>query len=693
MNRSISLPIFSIFITIFASVFTSCDKLKELFEDNDWMDVYSDGMVPSSWVNDDETFQVNFFTNFVSLGGDGGIFTSGTSLYVIKNGTEYFGYHDLFLESGDRISYSIDDQTGDIILEERHNKNEITIRFTGPIYTGKIRLHRGEIEIPEVKSVALKGFKGIFDKLIPSKKITSDGQSQLLLMINESPDNVEEVIPTITLDSTNQVLSGDEAGELEKLDYELDGMYCMSYTAPKSFPGDATESSVDFTIRFKLKLKGSNEYRLHVFKGTIYRQGLALVAGLFGLGDSFYANIKDYLKVDYDPEAIQIVSFPGDGTSSFDHNTYSRKIINDNLEKLYERLLDKGIVSSSYDLVGYSMGGILIRLYTQNVRQNATYRIITIDTPHYGSDFAGFVKDVLIPAVESSGHAGTVPKAISKSIIALYNNPKLKAFKDLSTESQAIIDLNNESVNKLKGIPVHSYIGVINLFGSVGNVDNTVQEIRRERWSVFHSFQMVNAFFSKKKLGDKLLLKLYKGDLSDGVVSRLSQRGGLPEEATTVKSSKSKGPLGSFSPTHHLHICAQDFTAEALQELLRSPWGANEFSLNGYAPMSFQKNLSARSGDTDFSEFIESFTMTSDTNIWIKTSVEYQNNELRIDVHSSADIVDNLIFLSIGDEALFFEGHESYKIDIRREELSDVKILVLGKTDSGELAQFQWPED
>ena len=79
-------------------------------------------------------------------------------------------------------------------------------------------------------------------------------------------------------------------------------------------------------------------------------------------------------------DAIVVVP-PGDGTGDLNRQA-------DHLDAEVERLLRAG--APSVDLVGYSAGGVVVRLWVQNhdgvVKAR---RIVTLGSPHHGADIAG----------------------------------------------------------------------------------------------------------------------------------------------------------------------------------------------------------------------------------------------------------------------------------------------------------------
>lgn len=677
--------LFRIFLITSVSVFiSSCEEIKNLMHNDEW----PDSNKVSSWVNDDETFGLELFANYVPMGSGATVALPGAhSLYIVHEGIMYRGYHSTFGGVAEPFDYSLDGLEGDgeIRLLKRHSKDEITVQLTGPLNIESIRLHRGEIPIYEASAIAYEGFGGVYKSLVPANGVTADGSSKVMFLFNEDYGKVEGISARFYCGNT-QIKDAKITGTLSDL-IDYNGKAAVIYTAPEDYCPDYGSSYFNFDIQFSVKFKDKvgKTWRIFSFEDfTIHRPAVLLVAGLFGLGEGTYDDMKKYLVDGYfEDDYVNIISYVSTGVNSFDYNTFKNQIVGNAMSDMHASLLNKGVVSSKYDLVGYSMGGILSRLYAQKINTDPVNRIITINTPHYGSSIADLGKNVIIPVFQS---LAVVPDAkvslFSTIVVGLYNSNAMGAFRDLSSDSEATKALNGPTIDRLIGIPVHSFVSIIDM-DEIDEMD-AVNKISTRKWYDVKNFNSVVSFFVKGGYGQAFLVALNNGDTSDGIVSRDSQEGGLASKYVTLKHAPYKGFLGCGSETHHLNICSQAYTHKSIYDLLTLPHSSELFCLNGYRPMPSARNGKAETAGSK--EYFENFTLSDNPATWIKVAAYAMGNEIHANVNFSDDIEDNIIMFKKGDDVYIIEGADNYILETDDSvKLSDWTVIVIGRTASGEL--------
>ncbi|MFI3319040.1 MAG: hypothetical protein SNH88_07635 [Rikenellaceae bacterium] len=218
-----------------------------------------------------------------------------------------------------------------------------------------------------------------------------------------------------------------------------------------------------------------------------------------------------------------------------------------------EALRDRGYVNEKFTLVGHSMGGILTRLYIQNEAVDYPYagdilKIITIDTPHSGSQLADFALSL----------------GDSESILRIFSS--MGAIVDLAVESEATKSLNDSeklaAANALK-IPTHV------ISAHIGSTMDVAQLVKDKQYLFALTTYLLNAVGQKYIYGD---------DSSDLVVPTRSQLGGVEDTWRT-------NYVTTYSNEWHCSVLTTQQTAEGIVELLNtaSSDGAS-FATDGFAP-------------------------------------------------------------------------------------------------------------
>ncbi len=141
------------------------------------------------------------------------------------------------------------------------------------------------------------------------------------------------------------------------------------------------------------------------FPIRIYRAPVVFVHGLYGDESTFnvmknrFLNEKIYPKTSNSNSSplLYQIDYKGTNSSSFITN---RKQVNNGINIVLKHAREQKFSAGKVILIGHSMGGILGRLYLQNSWPEVKYRndiakMITLNTPHYGTQFANWSIDNL----------------------------------------------------------------------------------------------------------------------------------------------------------------------------------------------------------------------------------------------------------------------------------------------------------
>ena len=609
-----------------------------------------------------------------------------------KNGN-YFTIHDVYDDNEIKMSFTYENN----IFREYIGK----VISLPPTKLHRVNVEKGSID---VKMRAWQGFKGeLRDTYIEANAVTADGSSRLAIIFKDPSQDF------VSLSAFTNKKS-----KISELKYTSDnGDPYILYTAPDSIAINREEISFSFLGKVKNN-KGKETIKIFVGPSiTVHKMGVGLIHGLGDTAENCFGGLQTYLinRGGYLKEQVKLIDYSKHfgNISSFDSNV-AKNIIGTNLEEMYTNLLDKGIVSSKYALVGHSMGGILSRLYAQKQNSAGVGAIITLDTPHYGSqlaDLGGVIVDVVEDVIETTIQ-GTVAgstgnpllieasgKAISLLFDHIYRN---SAFYDLRTDSEAIMEMNNNSsIVNLNNVPVHAICSYM-----VGHETTKAPEIvtfidkhptmKFMLPSVFFSEQISKTIYkglyeaASSEISQQVLDALYGESEHDGVVSGESQRGGLdPNFYCTIERDAYKGPLGFMSNAHHCRTNRWEHTYENISSLLQSPFTDKRFCKTGDG---FKARSNSRSTEMN-SNYEYSFTDDANTYVNIKTCALEDMDDIRcihVNLEKSENIIADMVVVTFGEEEVnvdicrydyYFEIPEDYK--------GEAQIAIFGKTENQEL--------
>lgn len=529
-----------------------------------------------------------------------------------------------------------------------------------------------------------KGFLPDFNSSVEGvtvEGVTADGETQLKVYVDFIDEDFKPVFCEKKLfiegqDVTNRTELTGHFGMFEQLD---NGKWGFIYTAPKDFPEAAKGySSYNVTIELKVTdVTGKDAYFMRDLR--IARPGVLLLHGLFS-DSSCFKEFYDYLRSSGSYASWQVynTNYKNSNTKSFYMNTYIYNVVQKSLETLYNQLLHVGgVVSSKYDLVGHSMGGILSRKYAQEVNPNSVNRIITVNTPHSGSQGANLFLKVCAPienAVASSGGAssGNVLTFVLERALQAFRKTytsefgefgELGALADLEVNSNAIHILNS-NVSKAQGIPVHAICSYMTDYDNVLVYNGGIYEIQpvfvagpADLVTIFPIYEngeisleddeddVSFSFYPVYNLYDKLF-----NDKNDGIVSYASQTGGLDSRYRTTETDAFRGWVGEDSWAHHTKIAHWPTTWFDLLVLLETPKSNKEVFASSFKPVNLSKKNMLHLGSKRIIETMQ-FTEPSDTTfIQLHAMIDSITGMLNIQLNKSKDVIHTSIFTYPDDD-------------------------------------------
>lgn len=339
----------------------------------------------------------------------------------------------------------------------------------------------------------------------------------------------------------------------------------LHMTAPKVFPFP-NMSWYKFYVVLKLYFKGTGWASVAREVG-VSRNGVLMLHGLNSSRECFFP-LREYLlntAQTYFLNQMYLQDYSSSNTSSFQENTHENHVVKNGLLKLSENLLKVGIASTKYDMIGHSMGGILERLYIQEIDPKHTNRLITLNTPHFGSVLGNVYElyDSVRLEPEIRDNTGVQIFNFALHHVVFSNDPSLQAVKDLGENSSAIQNLA-AGRGKLSGIPVCAVGSVIN------NWEGTEIAIKE---SFYTNYPKLASFLFDKTAGrGKAYLDKKAAEGSDYVVSVESQKGGC---------DKNYIYKGNYFQAMHCNVTKWDIAHEELNKLLTATT-TSDFSTSGF---------------------------------------------------------------------------------------------------------------
>jgi hypothetical protein len=328
----------------------------------------------------------------------------------------------------------------------------------------------------------------------------------------------------------------------------------MIFRAPRSFKSNGTDIFLDY------QLPDSDETDLTI------KLNLKPVPVMFlhGLGSSgvIWGNATSAL-LGKGWDAYQITSPSYDNDASFSSIAVS---ISSKIETWLEELRAKDLHFNRINLVGHSMGGLVARQYANDFGTDRIQKIITLNTPHSGSELANFVMD---------GSFVGLGRKLGEVVFFSLEDFSIDngAMNSLRVNSSEILSLNS---NLNSNVKTHSISSVYELCDYLGP-SVIATSVANKRFKVL--IGTASKFLSFASYGIIGICGLHSYILSppsDGVVRQISQSGGL----TGLANQNYSGILGT---SHTSTTINSSLISEHLPNLLKSDSESPLFA-NGFRP-------------------------------------------------------------------------------------------------------------
>lgn len=579
--------------------------------------------------------------------------------YVVSN----YRDHDIFLRRWWYLGDNIIGDSDGFVMSLISYENGI---FTGHIINTEEKGYSSTVVMKRDNKLSLsigKGFGYLKDN--ETKYIvgaSADGETQLRIDVKSIVDNYAAYDVTFSSDYGN---TEEICGTVNDFKKTGESTAEFLYTVPKEFPA---EDGVIYTVNMKLTLYDANRKALTYgeLPIKIVRPPVLCVHGLNDKGTCF-ASFTSYLYGSgcYFPFQLYRSDYHPTNRMAFDVN---QDIVPKDLKKLFLNCYQQGIIASKADIVGHSMGGLLSRMYIQNTSQKGVNRLITLNTPHFGSQGASLIMNDPIP--------------YAFKVIGLANfKGNLDAVNDLQVNSTAMTKLANSS-NQLKGIPIHTVC-------TDYTCSSIAEVIASEAISILFPIKILiptNGMAPKPSMLNELAQLIFKGP-SDLVVSLTSQKGGLSGNQTSVFEGDHHNYCHVFTPK-------MPIIQVHLKSLLTKPKNEQAFSKNGLV-YKVEPNLDKNDIKAIYDKIVSyninnpfasvSTTTRSSSSIQIKKCELDDSRRLNVTCETSSDIENYVIIAMMEDGTAFMKDELSFQEPISPEYGGIISIYAMAHTASGEI--------
>lgn len=364
-----------------------------------------------------------------------------------------------------------------------------------------IRLNRLPIShyyIPASGEITLLR-KGLFDEKNQTPfKVCTDGSTSSRFVITKEDFNFNNFQWTLRI---KEDPDGDEPslyGHFQK-DWinSTNEELVFEYTHPAYLSGDEQDTiTIQFFDPVQQLVLGE-----HLLK--LYRTPVLMVHGLWGSESSFYKMFSRLLNLEeYEDYQLLICDYENSNDEEFEVNQEIVKECISNDKGLLNQVLNKKIAVSKVDIIAHSMGGIVSRLYLQSAEfKNDINKLITIGTPHSGSQLANLILD------PDFSYASSRFCNFIRFLLRLGRCDE-GAVDNLRIDSDAITNLN---LANQPPVAKHAITSIIEY-----------ESIPYQLRLILEDEFMLNAI---------LFAALFGGELNDALVTESSQGGGLPINA------------------------------------------------------------------------------------------------------------------------------------------------------------------
>jgi pimeloyl-ACP methyl ester carboxylesterase len=262
--------------------------------------------------------------------------------------------------------------------------------------------------------------------------VASDGATQLLMRTLAGLPGTAcyEITSTSSLDQGTVATPLATTQPVNSLNYAF-----SLYSAPANYGDTSNSRTVTVTFTFTPSI-GNGDTTSFTSNITVLRPPVVLVHGLWSKpsawGSSFVRNDSSHTTVSAD--------YSGTNASHFSVNV---PLVQQAIGNALQQFRANQNAVTQVDVIGHSMGGILTRLYansSQNTRVDNynlgdVHRLITLDTPHWGSTLANLLVSLHTVAPTKVNLIGDVIGSVTQGAVC-----------DLSENSPGLQGVNATSV-------------------------------------------------------------------------------------------------------------------------------------------------------------------------------------------------------------------------------------------------------
>jgi len=336
-----------------------------------------------------------------------------------------------------------------------------------------------------------------------ANKVIADGSESTIIEI-ESTSNILSIIPSTDNDF-------EQTGSFEFLYSDSNKKY-FKFQHPVYV--NLESGQLYKSVKYHINIESETCIEVSEFELEIYRTPVILIHGWISSSNTFIS-LEDYL--------IESNQYANTFIHNYDYSQFSDDFVllylnqlNSQIDYIISNLIQEGFSLAKADIIGHSMGGLYIRAYVQHSREyrEKISRIITINTPHKGSEWADCLVD----------EAGLpkVPKYF-------YNHPitqtwlfNTSAVHSMRTDSRFIRRLISSRGN-CAGIYKHA-------IGSLAGINNDQLSLVDRKYETWYSFTNERKLMERLNEFSTNCLTTTKSDL---IVSSSSQSGGLNRNFVT----------------------------------------------------------------------------------------------------------------------------------------------------------------
>ncbi len=329
------------------------------------------------------------------------------------------------------------------------------------------------------------------------------------------------------------------------------------YTVPDDFNRGGDEDKKEREVTLKATFKtGMPDSKQETATLTIVRPPVVLIHGLWSEGGTWKLPLQKDTNSRWD---ITVEDYKYTNSKDFNYNA---RVPIAGIVRALRGYREQGIAVTQVDVIGHSMGGLLSRIHDdrfskhrRNYFQGDINRLITLNTPHGGSQFGNMLQtitaddDLCRATFETLGD-------IAQNAIGM-GGINQGAIRDLAVGSDAIKEIQatdvpahafaglggSEIIKALQDVLDESDPGTIAINALVDMLRELVSPLDYTLSGLEQSLAFVG-FCANREVNSDFFNSLFHNDGHDLIVSQKSQEGGMPSSAISTSPSFSSIHIG-----------------------------------------------------------------------------------------------------------------------------------------------------